>query len=169
MEAPSRAASVIPGLTPVVKGRCFVLFKGTVGEPPEGLSSVIGVRVDKVRIAIPLGRSMKITAYLKPHCGWSRGVRAIFSKYELSFEEKDIIHSPENYAEMVRLSGQPLSPCVIIEGEMLADVSGEEVENYLLGRSLVKPSTVAPEAPTNEPCSTEEELAKGASRTIRFF
>jgi monothiol glutaredoxin len=39
---------------------------------------------------------------------------------------------------MVRKSGQPLSPCVEIDGEMLADVSGEEVEQYLVEKGLVR-------------------------------
>ena len=75
---------------------------------------------------------MKIKAYLKPHCGWSKGVRAIFKKYTLDYDDIDIINHPENYAEMVEKSGQNLSPCVEIDGVMLADVSGEEVEAYML-------------------------------------
>ena len=74
---------------------------------------------------------MKITAYLKSTCGWSGGVRDLFSRYDLEYEEK-LIDDPANYAEMVTKSGQPLSPCVEIDGEMLADVSEEEVEDYLL-------------------------------------
>ena len=73
---------------------------------------------------------MKIKAYLKPHCGWSNGVRAIMRKYNLAFEDIDIINNRANYAEMVQKSGQPLSPCVEIDGVMLADISGEEVEPY---------------------------------------
>lgn len=111
---------------------------------------------------------MQITAYLKPHCGWSRGVRAILEKYQLGYDEKDIINQPENYAEMVERSGQPLSPCVEIDGVMLADVSGEEVENYLLGNQLVQPNGQAIEVPTNAPCS-DEEHARMNSKTIRFF
>ena len=80
---------------------------------------------------------MKIKAYLKPQCGWSMGVRAIFQKYDLPYQDIDIINFPENYAEMVRKSGQPLSPCVEIDGIMLADVSGEEVESYMLSNELV--------------------------------
>ena len=53
---------------------------------------------------------MKINAYLKPQCGWSMGVRAIMQKHSLEYEDIDIINSAENYAEMVRKSGQPLSP-----------------------------------------------------------
>ena len=74
---------------------------------------------------------MQITAYLKPVCGWSAGIREVLSRYELEYEEK-LISDPEIYAEMVTKSGQPLSPCVEIDGEMLADIDGEELEDHLL-------------------------------------
>ena len=80
---------------------------------------------------------MNIIAYLKPQCGWSRGVRAIFDKYGLTYEDKDIINNPDIYAEMVQKSGQPLSPCVEVDGIMLTDVSGEEVEDYLLSNKFI--------------------------------
>ena len=111
---------------------------------------------------------MKIKAYLKPHCGWSNGVRAIFRKHNLAFEDIDIINNRANYAEMVQKSGQPLSPCVEIDGVMLADISGEEVENYLLSNDLVKPTDVRTDVATNAGCS-DEEHAKMATKTIRFF
>jgi glutaredoxin len=111
---------------------------------------------------------MHIRAYLKPQCGWSNGVRAILGKYGLAYEDVDIINNRASYAEMVRKSGQPLSPCVEIDGVMLADVSGEEVENYLLSNDLVRPTDAATEAPTNAGCS-DEEHAKMATKTIRFF
>ena len=111
---------------------------------------------------------MNIKAYLKPSCGWSNGVRAIMRKYNLAYEDIDIINNRENYAEMVQKSGQPLSPCVEVDGVMLADVSGEEVENYLLSNDLVKPTGSAADAPTNAACS-DEEHAKMATKTIRFF
>ena len=38
---------------------------------------------------------------------------------------------------MVTRSGQALSPCVEIDDVMLADVGGEEVEEYLVKESLV--------------------------------
>tara|TARA_B100000965_G_scaffold219022_1_gene183330 strand:+ start:417 stop:758 length:342 start_codon:yes stop_codon:yes gene_type:complete len=113
---------------------------------------------------------MKIKAYLKPHCGWSKGVRAIFKKYTLDYDDIDIINHPENYAEMVEKSGQNLSPCVEIDGVMLADVSGEEVEAYMLQNKLVEANTAEPEVPINAPC-TDEEHAEQARRSesIRFF
>ena len=79
----------------------------------------------------------KITAYLKTTCGWSAGVRAVLAKYNLHYTEKDIIQNPAFRWEMETKSGQPLSPCVEINGKMLADVSGEEVEEYLIENKLV--------------------------------
>lgn len=111
---------------------------------------------------------MEIVAYLKPTCGWSKGVRAILKKHGLDYTDKDIINDPANYEEMVRKSGQPLSPCVEIDGVMLADVSGEEVENYLLANELVQANDAVPEVPVNAPC-TDEEHARMQSKTIRFF
>lgn len=113
---------------------------------------------------------MKIRAYLKPTCGWSQGVRAIFRKYSLSYEDLDIINRRELYAEMVEKSGQPLSPCVEIDGVMLADVSGEEVENYLLSNELVEPNGAQPEVPINADCSGHAHAhARTEARTVRFF
>jgi monothiol glutaredoxin len=111
---------------------------------------------------------MKIKAYLKPHCGWSNGVRAIMRKYNLPYEDIDIINVRSNYEEMVRKSGQPLSPCVEIDGVMLADVSGEEVENYMLANDLVKPAAGAVDVPTNAGCS-DEEHARMQAKPVRFF
>ncbi|MGF1530864.1 MAG: glutaredoxin family protein [Puniceicoccaceae bacterium] len=112
---------------------------------------------------------MKILAYLKPHCGWSRGVRAILEKYSLPFEEKDIINNRDNYVEMVSRSGQHLSPCVEIDGAMLADVSGEEVENYLLANGLVQPNDRMATEPTNASCSGPLTAEAEADHSIRFF
>ncbi len=94
----------------------------------------------------------KIIAYLKPTCGWSQGVRAALRKYNLEFEDRDIINDPAQRQEMVERSGQTLSPCVEINGHMLADVSGEEVEAYLLAKGLVKPSDRRAEAPLDQGC-----------------
>jgi glutaredoxin-related protein len=98
----------------------------------------------------------EITAYLKTSCGWSAGVRAVLTKYNLHYIEKDIIQNPAFRWEMETKSGQPLSPCVEIDGEMLPDVSGEEVEKYLIDNKIVQASDATTEVPTNAPCPTEQ-------------
>ena len=95
----------------------------------------------------------KIIAYLKPTCGWSNGVRAVLKKYDLPFEDRDIINDPAQREEMVLKSGQAFSPCVEINGHMLADVSGEEVESWMLAHRLIEPNDREAEVPTHQCCS----------------
>ncbi|BCU75327.1 glutaredoxin [Luteolibacter sp. LG18] len=106
----------------------------------------------------------KITAYLKTFCGWSEGVRAIFRKYGLEWEEKDIIKNPAFRWEMEQRSGQPLSPCVEIDGKMLADISGDEVEAWLIENGYLTKSEAAADAPTNSSCTDEQHAAMAAGK-----
>jgi len=105
----------------------------------------------------------EIIAYLKTFCGWSEGVRSIMRKYDLQFEEKDIIKNPAFRWEMEQKSGQPLSPCVIVDGNMLADVSGEDVEAWMIENGYLKKSEDEADAPTDSACTDEqhEAMAKG--------
>lgn len=116
----------------------------------------------------------KITVYLKTFCGWSEGVRAIMRKYALEYEEKDIIKNPAFRWEMEQRSGQSLSPCVEVDGQMLADVSGEEVETWLIQNGYLAPSAAAPDAPINSSCTDEQHEAMALGRSpipgkIRFL
>ena len=99
---------------------------------------------------------LKVIAYLKPSCGWSQGVRAIMRKYDLPFEDRDIINDPAQRAEMIEKSGQMLSPCVEINGRMLPDISGDEVEAFLLANDLVGTTDRPADAPTNAACASHE-------------
>lgn len=96
---------------------------------------------------------LEIVCYLKTFCGWSEGVRAMMRKYGLDFEEKDIIKNPAFHWEMQQKSGQPLSPCVSVNGHMLADVSGDEVEQYLVENNLVTACASEADAPTDSSCA----------------
>jgi monothiol glutaredoxin len=105
----------------------------------------------------------EITAYLKTQCGWSNGVRAVLKKYDLPYTEKDIIQNSAFRWEMEQKSGQPLSPCVEVNGEMLADISGEELERWLLQQGLVGGTEKTTNVPLNSACSDAEHeaMAKG--------
>ena len=109
-------------------------------------------------------QSPTITAYLKTFWGWSEGVRAIMRKYDLAFEEKDIIKNPAFRWEMEQRSGQPLSPCVEINGHMLADVSGEEVERWMIENGIVAADDSAPDAPIDSACTDEQHEAMALGR-----
>ncbi len=108
-------------------------------------------------------QDIEITAYLKTFCGWSEGVRAIFRKYDLPFEEKDIIKNPAFRWEMEQKSGQPLSPCVIVNGTMLPDVSGEEVEAWMIENGVVGSSDKEADAPIDSACTDEQHAAMDAA------
>jgi glutaredoxin len=121
--------------------------------------------------------SPKITCYLKTYCGWSEGVRAMMRKYDLQFEEKDIIANPAFRWEMEQKTGQPLSPCVEVNGTMLADVSGDEVEAWMVKNGVVEVVDAEADAPTGSSCSPEqhekqalaEAEGKGAAGKIVFL
>ncbi len=99
----------------------------------------------------------KIIAYLKPTCGWSMGVRAVLNKYSLPFEDKDIINNPEIRMEMIQKSGQQLSPCVEVNGTMLPDISGEELERWMIQNHVVSENNAPAGVPINQPCAHEIE------------
>jgi len=110
-----------------------------------------------------MSQEINIVAYVKTFCGWSEGVRAIMRKYNLEFEEKDIIKNPAFRWEMEQKSGQPLSPCVEVNGTMLADVSGEEVEQWMIAQGLLEANDSAADAPTDSACTDaqHEAMARG--------
>lgn len=101
----------------------------------------------------------KIVCYVKTFCGWSEGVRAIMRKYDLAYDEKDIIKNPALRWEMEQKSGQPLSPCVEVDGTMLPDVSGEEVEAWMIENGYLNKSESQPDAPIDSSCTDEQHAA----------
>ena len=83
-------------------------------------------------------------------------MRAVLRKYDLPYEDRDIINDPAQRQEMIEKSGQMLSPCVEVNERMLADISGEEVEAYLLANNLVARNDRQPEAPINSACASHD-------------
>ena len=93
------------------------------------------------------------------------GARSAPRKYDLPFEDRDVINNAEYYQEMVTLSGQPLQPTLEIDGHILADVSGEEVEGWLIQNGYIKPSTTATDVPTNAACQEHPAPRDVTART----
>ncbi len=110
----------------------------------------------------------EITAYLKTQCGWSNGVRAVLKKYDLPYTEKDIIQNPAFRWEMEQKSGQPLSPCVEINGTMLPDISGEELEQWMIKAGLVGTTDQTTNVPLNSACSDAEHDAMARGVPLKF-
>ena len=110
----------------------------------------------------------QITAWVKTQCGWSAGIRAVLKKYDLPYEEKDIIKNPAFRWEMEQKTGQPLSPCVEVNGTMLPDISGEELEQWMLGQGLVGNTDQTTDVPLDRSCSDAEHAAMQAGTPLKF-
>ena len=50
----------------------------------------------------------------------------MLKKYDLPYTEKDIIQNPAFRWEMEQKTGQPLSPSLEVNDQILPDISGEE-------------------------------------------
>ena len=87
-------------------------------------------------------------------------MRAVLRKHGLEWEEKDVVNNPEHRAEMIERSGQMMQPCVEISGHMLADVSGDEVEAWMLANNIAQPTNAEADAPTDQPCADEMPQAQ---------
>ncbi len=95
-------------------------------------------------------------------------MRAVLAKYNLQYTEKDIIQNPAFRWEMETKSGQPLSPTLEINGEMVPDVSGEEVEQYLISKNLVQANAADAGVPIDAPCSDEEHARQAGAVKLRL-
>ena len=105
---------------------------------------------------------------MKPQCGWSNGVRAVLRKYNLPFEDKDIINNPANRWEMEQKSGQSLQPTLEINGAMLPDISGEELEKWLIENNLTQASDAPVSVPLNSACTDAQHEAMRAGAPLPF-
>jgi monothiol glutaredoxin len=99
---------------------------------------------------------MHIVIYMREGCPWGNGILGVLRKYSLIPDVRDVGILPELRAEMERKSGQKLAPCVEIDGILLVDTCGQEVEDYLLANELVKTS------------SREDSSPGSAGRGLRF-
>lgn len=95
------------------------------------------------------------------------GVRAVLAKYNLAYEDKDIINVPENREEMIRISGQALQPTLLIGDQLLADISGEELEGWLITNKITAANDAEVDVPLNQPCA-HEMVPPSAAVKINF-
>lgn len=78
-----------------------------------------------------------IVVWIKPYCPWCHGVIATLKKHDLSYDARDVIAYQRYYDELVELTNQSMAPCVQVDGNMLVDTSGEELEAWLVEKGYV--------------------------------
>jgi monothiol glutaredoxin len=59
---------------------------------------------------------------------------------------------------MIQKSGQELSPCVEVNEQMLADISGEELERWLIQNEITAKDDAPVDVPINAPCADHGEV-----------
>jgi glutaredoxin len=127
------------------------------------LNNSVGHAGECAKFTLHFMEKPQITAWLKTQCGWSNGVRAVLRKYDLPFEDKDIIQNPAFRWEMEQKSGQSLSPCVEVNGRMLPDISGEELEQFLKSEGLAGQPAGETNVPLNSACTDAQHEAMRAA------
>jgi glutaredoxin len=65
-------------------------------------------------------------------------VLAFLKALDLPFVERNLSVDSSALEEMMSRTGQERSPCVEIDGVMLADIGREELESYMTAKGFIK-------------------------------
>lgn len=80
--------------------------------------------------------SMHIILYVKTGCPWCSGVRDLLVSKHIPFEERNVTENKDFFDEMIKKSGQTLTPTLDIDGEILADSDAGQVTDFLRGKGI---------------------------------
>ena len=69
--------------------------------------------------------------YVKTWCPWCVRAKAFLEEKGYQYEEIDVEADPKAYAEMIRLSGQRLTPTLVVGEKVLPDFGPEELRDFL--------------------------------------
>jgi len=80
---------------------------------------------------------MKVTLYKKSGCPWAGAVVGFLKELDVAFEIRNVSTHPQYAAEVEELSGKCISPTVVMDGDVLADASVEDVADWLEEKGIV--------------------------------
>ena len=69
--------------------------------------------------------------YVKTWCPWCVRAKAFLDAEGYHYEEIDVEADRDDYAEMIRLSGQRLTPTLVVGDKVLPDFGPEELRDFL--------------------------------------
>ena len=79
--------------------------------------------------------------YIKSKCPWCQDALKFFKSQGVKLNIVDVIENPNSLSEMVKLSGQSLTPTFILNDCVIADFSVEEfkeaIEKYPIVKSAI--------------------------------
>ena len=73
---------------------------------------------------------MKVRLFIKPYCSWCHKAMNWLDDHGIEYETLDVVASNDAYNEMVKLSGQELSPVIDVDGKILADFGPDQLERF---------------------------------------
>jgi glutaredoxin len=74
---------------------------------------------------------MHICVYTKTGCPWRKNVIDFLHKYDLPYEEKNMLENHDFLEECEKKTGQSICPTIDIDGHFLIDSDAEKLEKYL--------------------------------------
>ena len=81
---------------------------------------------------------MKVRLFIKPWCGWCTRATRWLDQHGIEYEVLDVTADEAAYDEMVRLSGQEMSPVIDVDGKILADFGPDELAEFWKKLELAK-------------------------------
>ena len=73
----------------------------------------------------------RLIVYVKTWCPWCVAARKVLDERGYAYEVVDVEASKEAYAEMIRISGQRLTPTLVVGDKVLPDFGPEELLAFL--------------------------------------
>jgi glutaredoxin len=75
--------------------------------------------------------------YVKTWCPWCVRAKAWLDDHGIRYEEIDVEANADDYADMIRLSGQRLTPTLVVDEHVLPDFGPEELPGFLTRHGIV--------------------------------
>lgn len=72
-----------------------------------------------------------IKIYTKYYCGWCKEALDYLDRLGWAYEECEVMKNPKYYDELIKLSGQEMTPTALIDGKLLVDFGEDELEEFL--------------------------------------
>jgi glutaredoxin len=80
--------------------------------------------------------SAPLQLYVKTWCPWCVRAKAYLDAEGYRYQEIDVEADPNDYARMIRLSGQRLTPTLVVGSLVLPDFGPEELRDFLAKHDL---------------------------------
>ena len=98
-----------------------------------------------------------VTIYTSAWCGYCAMAKRLLDSKGVRYDEIPVDMDVKRRAEMEQRSGQKLSPCIVVDGHMLPDISGEELENWLVANDRISRSDAPVEVPIDSSCQNKKQ------------